>query len=114
MVMTDPISDMLTRMRNALMSRHARTEMPASSIKVQIAKILKEEGYIEETSRSSTRRGAIRRLVVDLRYGPGGEAVSPASSGEPPRLSRLRAQGQAAEGARRIRAVDRLDGRRAS
>jgi len=74
MVMTDPISDMLTRMRNALMSRHVRTEMPASSIKVQIAKILKEEGYIDNF-KILEEEGSHRRLVVDLRYGPGGEAV---------------------------------------
>lgn len=74
MVMTDPISDMLTRMRNALMSRHARTEMPASSIKVEIAKILKEEGYIDNF-KILDEEGTHRKLVVDLRYGPAGEMV---------------------------------------
>ncbi|MGC9356704.1 MAG: 30S ribosomal protein S8 [Anaerolineae bacterium] len=46
--MTDPIADMLTRIRNALMARHDVTSMPSSKIKVAIAKILKDEGYIED------------------------------------------------------------------
>jgi len=74
MVMTDPISDMLTRVRNALMSRHAHTEMPSSTIKVEIAKILKEEGYIDNF-KVVDEEGSHRRLVVDLRYGPAGESV---------------------------------------
>jgi len=74
MVMTDPISDMLTRMRNALMSRHARTEMPSSKIKVEIAKILKEEGYIDNFKVLDDHE-THRKLVVDLRYGPQGENV---------------------------------------
>ncbi|MCY4524595.1 MAG: 30S ribosomal protein S8 [Halobacteriovoraceae bacterium] len=46
MMMTDPISDMLTRLRNALNAGHDRTEIPASKIKAGICKVLKEEGYI--------------------------------------------------------------------
>jgi small subunit ribosomal protein S8 len=45
-MMTDPVADMLTRMRNALMAGHDRTEFPASKIKAGICKVLKEEGYI--------------------------------------------------------------------
>ncbi len=45
--MTDPIADMLTRIRNALMAGHESVEMPSSKMKVAIAKILKDEGYIE-------------------------------------------------------------------
>ncbi|MBI3448478.1 MAG: 30S ribosomal protein S8 [Acidobacteria bacterium] len=74
MVMTDPISDMLTRVRNALMGKHARTEMPASKIKVEIAKILKEEGYIDNF-KVVDEEGRHSRLVLDLRYGPRGERV---------------------------------------
>ena len=44
--MTDPIADMLTRIRNAVHARHARVELPASKLKVEIAKILQDEGYI--------------------------------------------------------------------
>ncbi len=43
---TDPISDMLTRIRNASRARHARVELPASKLKIEIARVLKEEGYI--------------------------------------------------------------------
>lgn len=46
MTMTDPISDMLTRIRNATMVRHDRTDVPASRMKLEIAKILKQEGFI--------------------------------------------------------------------
>jgi small subunit ribosomal protein S8 len=45
-MMTDPIADMLTRIRNALAARHERVQMPASRIKQEIARVLKEEGYI--------------------------------------------------------------------
>lgn len=45
---TDPIADMLTRIRNALMARHSHTVVPASKMKVAIARILKDEGYIED------------------------------------------------------------------
>jgi small subunit ribosomal protein S8 len=43
---TDPVSDMLTRIRNAARARHARVEVPASKLKIEIARVLKEEGYI--------------------------------------------------------------------
>jgi small subunit ribosomal protein S8 len=43
---TDPIADMLTRIRNAARARHPRADMPASKLKIEIARILKEEGYI--------------------------------------------------------------------
>jgi SSU ribosomal protein S8P len=46
--MTDPIGDMLTRLKNALMARHKSVIVPASKMKLEIARILKEEGYIED------------------------------------------------------------------
>src|SRR5437899_1680461 len=46
MNMTDPIADMLTRLRNALQARHPKVDVPASKLKAEIARILKEEGYI--------------------------------------------------------------------
>ena len=46
MSMTDPVADMLTRIRNALMAQHASTDMPRSKLKVAIARILAEEGFI--------------------------------------------------------------------
>ena len=45
--MTDPIADMLTRLRNAVIAKHARVDVPASKLKVEIAKILEDEGYIQ-------------------------------------------------------------------
>ena len=62
---SDPIADMLSRIRNAILARHARTEMPLSKIKVHIAKILKDEGYIEDFS---TQAEAPATLSVVLKY----------------------------------------------
>jgi small subunit ribosomal protein S8 len=75
--MTDPISDMLTRVRNAVASKHARVDVPTSKLKAEIARILADEGYIsgfklvEETS-ADGRRSVIRLF---LKYGPHGEKV---------------------------------------
>ena len=72
-MMTDPIADMLSRIRNAIAAKHQRTEMPASGIKVEIARILKEEGYIDDFERSEGEGKP--RLALTLRYGPAGERV---------------------------------------
>src|ERR1700731_5120758 len=48
MNMTDPVADMLTRIRNAVAARHARVSMPASKMKLSLARVLKEEGYIKD------------------------------------------------------------------
>jgi small subunit ribosomal protein S8 len=71
--MTDPISDMLTRVRNAVQARHSKVDMPASKLKVEIARILKEEGYIShyKTSEEEGRNS----LTVFLKYGSRGEKV---------------------------------------
>ena len=71
--MTDPISDFLTRMRNALRSRHATCDVTASRIKSELARILQQEGYIDSWTVEGD--GARRMLVVKLRYGPNGEQV---------------------------------------
>ncbi|HET9480866.1 MAG TPA: 30S ribosomal protein S8 [Candidatus Polarisedimenticolia bacterium] len=72
-MMTDPIADMLTHIRNAVGAKHKKTEMPASGIKLEIARILKEEGYIEDFKRTEAEGRA--RLHLTLRYGPAGEKV---------------------------------------
>ncbi len=72
-MMTDPISDMLTRMRNALASRHSKVDVPASKLKIEIARILKEEGYINNYKISG--EGARKSIRIYLRYGSKGEAV---------------------------------------
>lgn len=64
--MTDPIADMLTRVRNALMVRHETVSMPSSGMKVALAKILKEEGYIEDYK--VTREQPQPTLILRLKY----------------------------------------------
>jgi small subunit ribosomal protein S8 len=65
-MMTDPISDMLTRIRNAILARHDRVEVPLSKLKVRIAEILKSEGYINDYSVQSDFPG---KLTLLLKYG---------------------------------------------
>ena len=76
-VMTDPISDMLARIRNATLARHARVDMPSSRLKVEIAKILQSEGYIQGFSVLEPDGGdrVQAQLRVFLKYGPRGERV---------------------------------------
>jgi small subunit ribosomal protein S8 len=64
---TDPISDMLTRIRNAASARHARVEVPASKLKVEIARVLKEEGFIS-TYKVAEEAKARKVLRVFLKY----------------------------------------------
>jgi small subunit ribosomal protein S8 len=71
--MTDPIADMLTRIRNAAAARHAKVDMPTSRLKVEIARILKDEGYI--SSYKVADEGKRGFLTVILKYGPRGERV---------------------------------------
>jgi len=63
---TDPIADMLTRIRNANLVSHPSVEMPSSKLKVALAKVLKEEGYI--TSYSEKTDGNFKTLVIELKY----------------------------------------------
>ena len=71
--MTDPIADMLTRIRNALIVKHASVEVPASNMKKAIAKILLDEGYI--TAYDVVEDGVQGKIVITLKYGPNGERV---------------------------------------
>jgi len=64
--MTDPIADMLARIRNALMARHKTVEVPASKLKLEIARILKEEGYIEDYE--FVQEGPQGKIVITLKY----------------------------------------------
>ena len=63
---TDPIADMLTRIRNANSVSHPSVEMPSSKLKVALAKLLKEEGYI--TDYSEKVDGSFKTLSIDLKY----------------------------------------------
>jgi small subunit ribosomal protein S8 len=62
----DPIADMLTRVRNALQARHAKVDVPASRLKMEIARILKEEGYV--LNYKMTEEGAKRSIRIYLKY----------------------------------------------
>jgi small subunit ribosomal protein S8 len=75
MTMTDPIADMLTRVRNANSAYHDDVSMPHSKIKVHIAEILQQEGYIAGWHTAEVERDGrtFRELVIDLKYGPNRE-----------------------------------------
>lgn len=73
MVMSDPIADMLTRIRNANLVRHESVELPASTVKKQIAEILKREGFIRDAEYvDDNKQGLIR---IFLKYGANNERV---------------------------------------
>lgn len=74
MSMTDPIADMLTRLRNAIGASHRRVDMPSSKIKVQVARILKESSYITDYRVIETEEGR-KVLRVILKYAAGGQPV---------------------------------------
>jgi small subunit ribosomal protein S8 len=71
-MMTDPIADFLSRIRNALMAKHKTTAVPASKIKVRIAQILKDEGYIEDfrVEEDGPRQAIVLTLKYDDRQSP--------------------------------------------
>ncbi|MDY0322589.1 MAG: 30S ribosomal protein S8 [Candidatus Carbobacillus sp.] len=73
MVMTDPIADMLTRIRNANMARKDKVEMPSSRMKREIAEILKREGFIRDYEVIEDNKQGILRIF--LKYGPNNERV---------------------------------------
>jgi small subunit ribosomal protein S8 len=73
MTMTDPVADMLTRVRNASIAFHDATSMPSSKIKVNIARILAEEGYISDWSLEDTAPQPT--LTITMKYGPNRERV---------------------------------------
>jgi len=66
MSMTDPIADLLTRIRNGLQARHEAVELPSSKLKVAVVKLLKEEGYIEDYMVLDDRLSGVIR--IDLKY----------------------------------------------
>ena len=74
MTMTDPIADMLTRIRNACGAKHRRVDMPLSKLKVEIARVLKENSLIQDYRTLETDEGR-RILRVVLKYAQGGQPV---------------------------------------
>jgi small subunit ribosomal protein S8 len=73
MSMTDPVSDMLTRIRNGQKARKVSVSMPASTVKVAVASVLKDEGYI--TDFASSGDGALKTLSVELKYFEGAPVI---------------------------------------
>jgi small subunit ribosomal protein S8 len=68
-MLTDPVADMLTRIRNANKALHDRTEMPTSRLKEELARILKEEGYIRDFRVVEDEAKPFKTLVIELKYG---------------------------------------------
>src|SRR5438874_1503848 len=73
MNLTDPVADFLTRVRNAIRSRQQKVDVPASKLKLEIARILKEEGFIANFK--ATEEEGKKVLRVYLKYGPNNDAV---------------------------------------
>ena len=71
--MSDPIADMLTRVRNALQARHPKVDVPASKLKAEIARILKEEGYI--ANYKVAEAGPKKTIKIYLKYGSDNQPV---------------------------------------
>jgi len=70
---SDPVADMLTRIRNGIRARHTRVEMPSSRLKVEIARVLKEEGYINDYRVEAN--GNHMEMTVDLKYFNGAPVI---------------------------------------
>lgn len=73
MILTDPIADMLTRIRNALTAKHETVSIPASKEKASILNILIEEGYIKEVK--AVEEGTRKNIIVTLKYDDNGDSV---------------------------------------
>ncbi len=73
MLITDPIADMLTRIRNALVAKHETVDVPASNMKLAIAEILQNEGYIK--SYTVNKEGVEKMMTIVLKYGPNKQRV---------------------------------------
>ena len=73
MSLTDPVADLLARVRNALGARHQKVDVPASKLKAEIARILKEEGYISNFKMTEEEGHKVLRIY--LKYGPNNEAA---------------------------------------
>ena len=72
-MVTDPVADMLTRVRNGSLAEHEKVDIPSSRLKVRLAEILKEEGFIKNFRLIEDKRQGVLRIY--LKYGPGQERV---------------------------------------
>src|SRR5713226_6176426 len=75
MAMTDPLADMLTRIRNAVQRRHATVQMPASTLKVEIARVLHQEGFLQGVERITEGGHPVLRLHLPKVRGGMGVAI---------------------------------------
>jgi len=75
MTMTDPIADMLTRIRNANIAMHDEVSMPSSKLKEALATVLHKEGYINEFTTADNESGVGRTLTIAMKYSPERERV---------------------------------------
>ncbi|MGH1505729.1 MAG: 30S ribosomal protein S8 [Acidimicrobiales bacterium] len=75
MAMTDPIADMLTRIRNANIAMHDEVSMPSSKLKVALAEVLHREGYISEFNTADAATGPGQTLTIEMKYSPERERV---------------------------------------
>ncbi|MFQ5464883.1 MAG: 30S ribosomal protein S8 [Thermodesulfobacteriota bacterium] len=73
MTMTDPVADMLTRVRNAVQAHHDELTLSSSKLKLEVARILKEEGYIKDFSLG--REGKFPTMKIKLKYASGSDSV---------------------------------------
>lgn len=74
-MMTDPIADMLTHIRNAVRIERPQVQMPLSKVKCGLAEVLKREGYIWDWREEEEEGRPSKKLLIDLKYGPNGERV---------------------------------------
>ena len=74
-MMTDPIADMLTRIRNAVRIERPQVEMPSSKVKRGVAEVLKREGYIWDWQEGQEEKQPQKQLRLELKYGPNGERL---------------------------------------
>ena len=92
MSMQDPLSDMLTRIRNAQMAGKTRVEMPGSKLKVAVAQVLKHEGYVDGFS--ETNDGGKPRLAIDLKYYLGKPVIAEIDRVSRPGLRQYKGSGE--------------------
>ena len=107
MSMTDPIADMLTRIRNGQKARKVAVSMPASKAKEAVAKVLKDEGYI--VGFCDRRRRCKKELTVELKYFKGVPVIETIQRSSKSGLADLPRQGRSAQGTGRSWRGDRFD-----
>ena len=106
-MMTDPVADMLTRIRNAGRAGHAETTLPSSRMKLAIARVLKDAGFIDEAQVEAAEGKA--QLRIRLRYGVEGQLlIDGIRRGEPPELPDIREGRGDSEGSKRSRNLGAL------